>query len=256
MNAIRKSLAAKKFSFVLIFVFLFGQSARAGIPVIDVAGLTQHIISAVEAVAQTLQQIQQYRTQLQQYQNMLENSMNPSAFQWDQARTTMNRLVAAVDTLSAYKTRLGSLQNYLDKFNDLTYYRNSPCFKSGGCTASQLQALKDQALLAFETQKKANDASFKALEDQQTAISSDAANLELIQARATGATGQLEAIQYANQLASHQANQLLQIRGLLVAQQNAAGSMAQAQLDKKAQEEAAEGTLRQKSFSSSPTRVW
>ncbi len=256
MNLFKKVLAAKKFTFVLVFLALFGQSARAGIPVIDIAGLTQSIISAIESVTQTLQQVQQYRTQLQQYQSELQNSLNPSAFQWDQARNSINQLVATVDTLSVYKNRLGSLQSYLDKFNDLAYYRNQACFKSNGCTPAQLQALKDQALLAFETQKKANDASFKALDDQQVAMKTDAVNLERIQNMATGASGQLEAIQYANQLASHQANQLLQIRGLLTAQQNAAETAAQANLDKEAQEAAAESTLLQNTYSPSPARSW
>jgi P-type conjugative transfer protein TrbJ len=38
-----------------------------------------------------------------------------------------------------------------------------------------------------------------------------------LQTQATGAQGQMEAIQAANQLASAQTNQLLQIRSLLVA---------------------------------------
>jgi P-type conjugative transfer protein TrbJ len=55
----------------------------------------------------------------------------------------------------------------------------------------------------------------------------------------------MEAIQAANQLASAQTNQLLQIRSLLVAQQNAAATLAQAQADKEAQQAAASETLGQ-----------
>ena len=43
----------------------------------------------------------------------------------------------------------------------------------------------------------------------------------------------------ASQLASHQANQLLQIRGLLVAQQNTIATRNQALADREAQEAAA-----------------
>jgi entry exclusion lipoprotein TrbK len=42
----------------------------------------------------------------------------------------------------------------------------------------------------------------------------------------------MQAIQYANQLASQQANQLLQIRGLLIAQQNALATRLQAEADR------------------------
>jgi P-type conjugative transfer protein TrbJ len=74
------------------------------------------------------------------------------------------------------------------------------------------------------------------LDEQQETLQSDADNLADLQTQATGAQGQMEAIQAANQLASAQTNQLLQIRSLLVAQQNAAATLAQAQADKEAQQ--------------------
>jgi P-type conjugative transfer protein TrbJ len=53
----------------------------------------------------------------------------------------------------------------------------------------------------------------------------------------------VEAIGYANQLASQQANQLLQIRGLLIAQQNAVTTRMQAQADLEAQQQAARDSI-------------
>jgi P-type conjugative transfer protein TrbJ len=55
----------------------------------------------------------------------------------------------------------------------------------------------------------------------------------------------MQAIGYANQLASQQANQLLQIRGLLIAQQNAVATQIQAQADLEAQQQAAGATSRE-----------
>jgi hypothetical protein len=52
-------------------------------------------MTAIESVAQTLKQIEQYQTQLQQYENMLQNTMAPAAYIWDQAQSTINRLIAA-----------------------------------------------------------------------------------------------------------------------------------------------------------------
>lgn len=230
-------------------------SANAGIPVIDVASLAQSILQVLQAVQQYAQQIQQYQTQLQQYNNMLQNTANAANFNWDQAKLTVNNIKAAVNTINFYKNQLGSLQNYLDKFKDLAYYRSSPCFTSGGCTQAQLDALREQVKLASETSKKANDAMFNNLEKQQDAMEDEAQRLETLQTNAQGASGQLEAIQYANQLASHQANQLLQIRGLLVAQQNATAALQQAEIDKKAQQDAASELFRSQTFSSSPARV-
>ena len=92
------------------------QPVQAGIPVVDGTNLTQNIMSAIEAVAQTLKQIQEYQTQLQQYENQLQNTMAPAAHIWDQAQRTINDLNQATNTLAYYQNQLGSLDAYLGKF--------------------------------------------------------------------------------------------------------------------------------------------
>ncbi len=213
--------------------------AHAGIPVIDAGNLSQNIMTAIESVAQTLKQIEQYQTQLQQYENMLQNTAAPAAYIWDQAQSTINGLMNAVNTLDYYKNQLGSLDSYLGKFQDVNYYKSSPCFSNAGCSAAEWAAMKQVQQLASESQKKANDALFRGLEKQQTNLQSDAVTLQRLQSAAQGATGQMQAIGYANQLASQQANQLLQIRGLLIAQQNAVATKMQADADREARQQAA-----------------
>ena len=213
--------------------------AYAGIPVIDGTNLAQDIMTAIESVAQTLKQIEQYRTQLQQYENMLQNTAAPAAYIWDQAQTTINGLMNAVDTLSYYERQLGSLDSYLDKFQDVNYYKSSPCFTNAGCSAAEWNAMKQVQQLASQSQKKANDALFKGLKNQQQNLKNDATTLQRLQSSAQGASGQMQALGYANQLASQQANQLLQIRGLLIAQQNAVTTRMQAEADREAQQQAA-----------------
>ena len=128
---------------------------------------------------------------------------------WDQAQSTINGLMNAVNTLDYYKTQLGSLDSYIGKFQDVNYYKNSPCFTAAGCSDAERAALRNVAQLASESQKKANDALFKGLDRQQTNLTADAATLQRLQSAAQGAQGQMQAIGYANQLASQQANQLL-----------------------------------------------
>ncbi len=214
--------------------------AQAGIPVIDGGNLVQNVMSAMEAVAQTAKQIEQYQTQLQQYENMLQNTMAPAAYIWDQAQATMNKLLAAQDTLAYYENQQDSLDAYLSKFQDVAYYRGSPCFNgTGGCTPAERAAMEQNRALASESQKKANDALFQGIKEQQKALTADARTLEQLQGKAQGATGQLQAIGYANQLASQQANQLLQIRAMLLAQQNAVAAKMQADADLDAKQQAA-----------------
>ena len=78
-------------------------SARAGgIPVFDAANLQQTTLSAIEAVNQTLKQIEEYALQLQQYEDQIKNSIAPSAYVWDQAQRTMNKIIALQDQLDYY----------------------------------------------------------------------------------------------------------------------------------------------------------
>ena len=66
----------------------------------------------------------------------------------------------------------------------------------------------------------------------------------------------MQAIQAANQLASEQANQLLQIRTMLLAQQTAIAARNQALTDKEAQETAADAQFRSGSYTPSTSRSW
>lgn len=252
----KKRFLAAKVALVVAMTATTLQPVQAGIPVIDGANLTQSIMTALEAVAQTAKQIQQYQTQLQQYENMLQNTMAPASYIWDQAQRTINDLNQATNTIAYYQNQLGSLDAYLGKFQDVAYYRSSPCFSPTGCSDAEWDAMDENRRLASESQKKANDAVFKGLEQQQDNLEADARQLNRLQSGAQSADGQLAAIGYANQLASNQANQLLQIRSLLIAQQNAVATRMQAEADKEAQQQAASEQVRKGSFVASPDRSW
>ncbi|WP_145553224.1 P-type conjugative transfer protein TrbJ [Yersinia canariae] len=224
------------------------QAAGAGIPVMDATNLSQNIMTAMESVAQTLKQIEQYKTQLQQYENMLQNTAAPAAYIWDQANSTINQLMGAIDTLSYYKQQVGNIDAYLAKYQNINFYRTSPCFSSNSCTPEQMQIMLDSQAYGSEAQKRANDAVLRGVDQQQTALQNDARQLVHLQQQAQGATGQMAAIQYANQL--------LQIRGLLVAQQNADATRSAVITDREAQQAAASLHLRRGSFKKSPPGSW
>jgi P-type conjugative transfer protein TrbJ len=247
MNKFGKKILAAKVALVMALTGLPGviPQAYAGIPVIDGANLSQNIVTALQSVSAVLQQIQQYETQLQQYQNMLQNTAAPVSYIWDQAQATINGLLTATNTLSYYQNQLGSIDAYLGKFQDVNYYQASPCFTGQSCSAADMAALASNQQLASQSQKKANDAIFQGLKLQQTNLQNDASTLARLQSSAQGASGQMQAIGYANQLASQQANQLLQIRSLLMVQQNAVATKMQADADKEAQQTAAHTTSAQ-----------
>ncbi|HDR2611266.1 TPA: P-type conjugative transfer protein TrbJ [Enterobacter ludwigii] len=253
----RGILAAKKGLIVPFVASVMALPVKAGIPVIDGTNVIQTTISAVNNVQAMAKQIQQYQTQLQQYENMLQNTVAPAAYIWDQANSTINKLLQVQDTLNYYKNQAGSLDAYLNRYQDVNYYRLSPCFNSNvECTSSEISALREAEQNSSGARKKANDALFKVIDEQQNTLQSDADNLADLQTQATGSQGQMEAIQAATQLASAQTNQLLQIRSLLVAQQNAAATLAQAQADKQAQQIAADEKVLAGQNTPSPKRIW
>ena len=112
--------------------------------------------------------------------------------------------------------------------------------------------MSENRRLASESQKKANDALLRSLESQQDAVQSDARSLERLQRAAQGAQGQMQALGYANQLASHQANQLLQLRSLMIAMYNAQIARMRAVADR----EAAGERFRSGTFEWSEEKVW
>jgi P-type conjugative transfer protein TrbJ len=258
MNTARSASSAAKTVSSLAFAIGIGWLAPASAQwaVFDAANVAQTTISAMENIAQTSKQIQEYQTQLQQYENMLRNTAAPTTNIWDQAQTTMNQLRASIDTLNYYKSTLGSVDTYLGKFKDMNTYQASRCFSYNGCTQAEWEAMQASQRLGSEAQKKANDALFRGLDRQQDTMVSDARQLERLQASAQGAQGQVQAIGYANQLASHQANQLLQIRALLIAQQNAVATRNQVLADREAQEAASAVQLRAGAFRASAARMW
>ncbi len=230
----KKNLAAKVLFFSLL-VIVPGQ-AQAGIPVIDGGNLVQNIVNVIQAIMRTVKQIEeystqidQYRTQIDQYSNQIQNTMSPATNIWDDAVGTVNNLMASLDTLNYYKTSLGSIDAYLQRFNDYDHYL------SNTMTDSELESLWK---LSSQSEKRANDALFRTLDQQQDALVSDANQLRSLQTSAQSANGQNEYLGYANQLASQQINQLLQLRAIALAQNNALAAKMQAEADEIARDRA------------------
>lgn len=242
-------------AFTLLLSLALPLPAKAGgIPVFDAANLQQSAISAVEAVNQTLKQIEEYALQLQQFEDQIKNSIAPAAYVWDQAQRTMNKIIALQDQLDYYMNQAGDLNTYMRKFGSVSSYRSNPYFKAA--TPENKKALLESEELGSEAQKHANDNVVKTLENQQAALKADAASLENIQAKAQTSQGRLEAIQYANQLSSHQANQLLQLRALLMAQIAAENARQQTTAAREARQQAADELFTESRHEKSSGRGW
>lgn len=246
---------------VALVLYLSGLAASApviagGIPVVDGMNLQQNVVSAVEGVEQTLKMIQQYQLQLLQYENMIQNTLAPAAYVWNKVEQVNRSLLGAVNTLNYYKNQAGNLDGYLYKYQNTAYYMSSPCFGINGCSDSDRAALEANRQLSSDAQKRANDAMIRGIDLQQEELEADARRLTVLQAGAQSSQGQMAALQAANQLASNQASQLMQIRGLLIAQQNAEAARQSALADIEAQQAATAVRMRAGTFKKSVPYEW
>jgi type IV secretion system protein TrbJ len=241
----------------LVLLTVFNPSVFAtGIPVVDVVrnAIATAQVAAEDAIAvaqanevvQTAaivaKQILEYNNQLLQWENMVKNTAAPFVRVYDTVANAMNTFRRVSDTITGLKDRFSNMDGYLNKFKDLNYYRSSPCYRTGGCSNNEISihnaSQKELNLLGSELKKQSNDAWFKGLDNQQTALESDSQNLIRLQDASSRAEGRMQAISFQNQLASNQSHQLLQMRSLMIAQQNAEATRYQVELDEQARSRA------------------
>ena len=226
--------------------------------VYDPSNFAKNTITAAEQIKATAKQLQQYQKQLQQLENQIRNSTAPPQFLWDEASYTVKRIVKSIDTLNYYKQQAGSVDAYMkSQFGTVSDYESQKCFTSAGCSAAEWKVVQDRASESSTVQARSTEAMLRGVDEQQATLQADANKLVQIQAGAQGAEGHLAAMGYANQLASAQVNQLLQLRTLMIAQQAEAGIRQRALQDQEARREAASRQLHSGSSTvQSPKKVW
>jgi P-type conjugative transfer protein TrbJ len=208
----------------LVLVAALPISSPGGIPVIDYSNLVQNTTTALKQVAAYAQQVQQYQLQLQQYANQVRNTVAPVAQVWQTAQSTMNSVMG---TVSMFQGGGSQLQGYLNQFQNVNYWLSASPSAYSYPTAGSV------------AQKQANDALVKGIVAQQAQIQKDAATLQQLQSQASSADGQMKALMAANQLAALQQEQLLQIRELLLQEQQALVARGQTLANDEAMRQAA-----------------
>ena len=156
--------------------------------------------------------------------NQIRNTVAPAAQVWQQAQQTMNSVMG---TVKMFQGGQSQLQSYLNQFQNVNYWLSASPSSYTWQTAGSM------------AQKQANDALVNGIVAQQAQIRADAATLERLQSQASTAEGQMAALMAANQLVALQQEQLLQIRALLVQEQQALAARAQTLANDEAMREAA-----------------
>ncbi len=214
--------------FIMLVIALPAKSQ--GIPVIDATSIYNLGL--------------QLTTLKEQFDNMQANTRTPETYLWAEVQQSMNQLIQLSNAISMIRGQYGGVDQILSRFQNYAYYRVSPCISAQAvCDDAAWKSILQGQLVSTDIQKKANDALLRGIDYQENQIPLDAQHLQILQEKTSTATGRMEAIQYANQLAAHQANQLLQLRQLMVSHYTVEEAKTQAENDKKALQQAAKEVM-------------
>ncbi len=195
-----------------------------GIPTFDGTNWEQNFVTALESIAQDLNQIAQIKVQLEAYRNMIINTLNGSAFNytWDSPQGSINNLLDAVYKVDQYKQMASDMQNYLNKIHDFAQYRKFACLTGDGeCTPDEKAEIAASVDAGSEAEIEANKTFLQNIEKEKENIRRQAAHLQELQEGAEDAEGRMAALNYANKFSNMIAAQLMAIRSLLLAQREA-----------------------------------
>lgn len=227
---LRALVASSILGFIILTTSYPNLSFAGGIPVIDAA--------SIASLASQLKMLES------QFDNMQANTRTPENYMWANVQRSMNELIQLSNAINSIKYQYGGMNSALAIFRNYGYYRVSPCItRQALCSDAAWQEVLRGQVASTDIKKTTNDALARGIDSQQMQIPLDAQHLQVLQERTTTATGRMEAIQYANQLAAHQANQMLQLRQLMVAQYTAEEAKNQAENDKTALQQAAKASM-------------
>jgi P-type conjugative transfer protein TrbJ len=201
--------------------------AQFGGIVTDIVAEAQTTETAIQTTASVAKQIQQYQTQVLQYQNMVQNTVAPVTNLYRQTTADISGAQNLLDGVTRLVPAGQSVTQYLSQFTGgggLTASTDF-CATGGLCAPQQFAA----AQAAQGAAAQARDAALVAGSQTQLAsLQSQATDLQSIGQASQGATGQMQALGYSNQIAAINAAASLQIASKLTQQtaQEAADRLA------------------------------
>jgi conjugal transfer/entry exclusion protein len=257
-----------------------GSALAVGLPVIDAANLVVNEINkwanigdlVVDfAILQEIRRLQPTEV-LNHTTNIDESTANidKSVTHIDESVTNIDKSITSIEKITSWNYDINKEFNYItnnyygsdpviiptdvdakfaemldkDKVEGYTSkYKSAEAYKDG---IAKSENLTNVGVEATVMQKTANDALVKTLSSQRNSIREQGAVLEQLakESVAPESQGHGKQLQYANALAGAQAAQLIQIREMMLASENARAAAVQAEADVKSRQVAASQSLR------------
>lgn len=211
---------------ILSFVVLFSSFNvnASGIPVVDVAANVQQSLNLVESVAQTIgqasqlaneatqitNQVSQIQHQLDQIDNQIKSLTNLNSYNWQDYVNVLNQLNSAAQRTNALAFTTADLVTQYESYQDRDYYSNASILHQERLAAEARWAQNADAT---------TESSASVLSAQYQDLVSDGTELNTLQGASSNVEGEVQAMQAGNQLQAFTSKQLMQVRGLLMNQQ-------------------------------------
>jgi type IV secretion system protein TrbJ len=211
-----------------IALILVSSISRGTIPVIDYASITQEIKQGLTQLQQYSNAVQQLQTQIATYKNQLlqATGIAPAAQLWQTAQGSLNQLTGVVNM---FQSEAG-VQGYLQNAKDINYWLES--MPTGQSVSQSLGYWSG-------SQKTANQQLVQEIQQQEQQIASDSQALQRLQAQASSAVGTNQALTVGNEMAALQQKQLMEVRTLLISEQQALAANSGSASTKQAMQDAA-----------------
>jgi P-type conjugative transfer protein TrbJ len=170
------------------------------------SSITEQLLSDARQAQQYVTQLQQYQTQLQQYANMVQNTVALPMSLWSQVQ---NDIMQVRSLTNAASLLTGSSGSILSRLQNAQGYANQASFLP--------QNIGSQFTMWQQTLGNASNSLGRTLGVQQGQEQNYTALQAAINQHSQTATGQMQAIQAGNELASLTSTQLNQIQTTVTA---------------------------------------
>ena len=217
----------KKILLTITSFVLITSLCRGTLPVVDYSAIAESIKQGLRQIQQYTTELNQLETQIGMYKNMLLQSTGiaPAAQIWSQAQQTLNSVTGTVNMFR----NGGQIQGYLQQAKDINYWLATP----------PTQYTSRPAGYWSTTQQTANSEMVRELAQQEAQIEADSQNLQRLTSQAGSVATQRQALDLANEMSGLEQKSLLEIRTLLVSEQQALAARSGTVANHEAMQEAA-----------------
>ena len=207
----------KKMMIGIVLILVSINATAAGVPTVDIVGNLQRVLQYIEDVSQTAGQAEQIANevqglynQTQQIQNQINMLKNLNSYNWQDYLNIIQQLDTIARKADALAFSTVNLDGEYEKYRDQAYYEaNVEYYENKQAAQSRWSAN------ASGTTK----SSAAVLSAQHTDLKADGITLNELQIASSNVAGEVQAIQAGNQLAALTSKQVMQVRNLLMNQQ-------------------------------------